>query len=556
MFDVIASSELTPETSGQYKSTTFDVAFPVQTIAGLSLFKTPDAESIKKLLEHYIEDAKRIENVMELLKTSDAQFALNYLQSGPNNYVNTQLSSYESALKGLSADYWNKALALTDVLDHMPADTRLEWKSNISNWEAPLFERDTVISTVLELLLNRDKFLAEKVDLIFKGLSKSHVTNSPAGFSQRFIINGIIGSVQKKESIDDLRQIIASFMGRSTTKMRHMNTGSIIERAWQNNPGKWLELDGGAIKFKVFKKQTIHIEIHPDLAWRLNEILSVLYPQAIPEEFKSRGKGSKTIKDFDLKQHLLSNDLLYDLVQLEATRIWDRSGYEPRLTGRKNNSVTCRYHLDDKTRQLELDTFLKSCGGVRTNKFLQEWDFEYDFLAIRDDIIRLGKAPEHISHQYYPTQDMLSDEVIARLEICSTDDVLEPSAGLGAIAKKMKPSAKTVTCVEISSLHALVLAEMGFDNVINKDFIKYAETAPKFDKIAMNPPFSQGRAKLHVETAITLLKGTGSKLVAIVPPTLKNKLCADGCSIHWSNNFDKQFDKTNVTVCIVEIVKK
>tara|TARA_R110002033_G_scaffold135713_6_gene175461 strand:+ start:18758 stop:20428 length:1671 start_codon:yes stop_codon:yes gene_type:complete len=555
MFELTESNSENFAVNNFQASSSTEIAFPSMTIAGLSLFKKTDPESIKKLLINYQNDTARIKNVYEVLRSPDANFALHYLQSGPNNYVNSSVSNFDSAIKGLSADYWSKALALTDVLDHMTADTRLECKNNIAGWDVPLFEQDAVVSTIIELLLNRDKYLAEKVDGIFKGLSKVHVTNDPAGFTKRFIMEDILGSCAKKEAIDNLRQVMASFMGRQITPMCHMNTGSIIEQAWKNNSGKWLEMDGGIIKFKVFKKQTIHFEIHPDLAWRLNEILSILYPHAIPEEFKSRKASFKKEKEFDLTQKLLSNDLLSVLVRLEPTRIWDRSGYEPRVTGVKENSVSVRCHLDNNALDAQLDAFMRSCGGMRANTDSQTWEFDYDFISIRDDIVRIGKAPDHITHQYFPTQTKMSNEVIERLDIKPTDELLEPSAGQAGIAGGMKGLGKSVVCVEVSALNCLVLDAIGFDAVINEDFIKYAATAPKFDKIGMNPPFSLGRAKLHVETALTLLKKSGSKLVAIVPPSLKNQLSANGYQVQWSEMFYNQFENTNVTVCIVEITK-
>lgn len=50
------------------------------------------------------------------------------------------------------------------------------------------------------------------------------------------------------------------------------------------------------------------------------------------------------------------------------------------------------------------------------------------------------------------------------------------------------------TCVEISELHAKVLQAKGFANVINADFIEWAVSAPKFDRVVMNP-FSDGRKR-------------------------------------------------------------
>ena len=59
------------------------------------------------------------------------------------------------------------------------------------------------------------------------------------------------------------------------------------------------------------------------------------------------------------------------------------------------------------------------------------------------------------------------------------------------------PTDQTI-CVEISPLHCRVLEARL--TVEQADFIKWAEiTNQRFDKVVMNPPFSEGRAKAHVE---------------------------------------------------------
>lgn len=64
-------------------------------------------------------------------------------------------------------------------------------------------------------------------------------------------------------------------------------------------------------------------------------------------------------------------------------------------------------------------------------------------------------------------------------------------------------------CVEISTLHCRVLEAKGL-TVEQADFIKWAQSTNKrFDKVVMNPPFSEGRAKAHVESAASLVNREG-----------------------------------------------
>ena len=59
-----------------------------------------------------------------------------------------RLFQAEPALRALDASYWARAMALTDVLECMPADMRNEWTRQIRQHETPAFDPDTVVSTL------------------------------------------------------------------------------------------------------------------------------------------------------------------------------------------------------------------------------------------------------------------------------------------------------------------------------------------------------------------------------------------------------------------------
>ena len=82
--------------------------------------------------------------------------------------------------------------------------------------------------------------------------------------------------------INDLRSVIATFMGRPGLK--HYETGDLLRRiaevrAW----GEWHDIDGGALRIRIYRGVgTAHVEINPEIAYRLNGVLASLYPMAIP----------------------------------------------------------------------------------------------------------------------------------------------------------------------------------------------------------------------------------------------------------------------------------
>jgi hypothetical protein len=139
------------------------------------------------------------------------------------------LFAVEPAIAQLDADFWHRAMLMTDVLDAMPQKRRYEWLEQIKHpagvkdhtgkytvQPLPAFEEDTVRATLHGLLNSRAQFFAERVDGIFRALSRSHVTNKPEGFSKRMIIPGVVDAYGTAHTghINNLRCVIAKFMGR------------------------------------------------------------------------------------------------------------------------------------------------------------------------------------------------------------------------------------------------------------------------------------------------------------------------------------------------------
>lgn len=528
----------------------FALAIPEKEIGGSKdLFNRPDAGVLSDLLDSYAKQLAELESVYKTLQIPQVSSVINlWFREKDYNYNRLpKRNTLEEMKLALSSDFWQKALDATDVYQHMPNDSRSEWQDNIRNWKVPHFERDVVARTIMELLISRDMFLAKRVDGIFRSLSGDHVTNSPSGFGKRMILNYAIdayGSANYNTAgyIDDVRIIIAKFMKRDYGGL--MNSKYIVQKCFDGNPGKWVEVDGGALKIRVYKKGTAHLEIHPDIAWRLNDILAILYPMAIPPEFRKKSKD-KAVKEFDLTQQLIDLDTLYLIENLELVKVYDRTGHQPRFTGYKKNCYRVRYGIHKPIK--ELDRVLALCGGIKQG---EEYQFDYDFInGVRNELVALGRVPDHVSHQFFPTQEVLSIFVNDLAEIEDDHDCLEPSAGQGGIAIRMPLNS---TLVEINPLNVAILKAKGFENVIADDFLKWAQTAPKFDRICMNPPFSNNRAKLHVEAAMELLKPNGI-CVAVLPPTLKGKIEKVGYEFNWSESLHDQFAATKVTVKVVQI---
>ena len=136
--------------------------------------------------------------------------------------------------------------------------------------------------------------------------------------------------------------------------------------------------------------------------------------------------------------------------------------------------------------------------------------------------------------------------------------MLEPSAGLGAIAEPLKaalPEAQ-LDLYEVDHLNRRVLKEKGF-SLAGCDWLTEATNA-SYDLIAMNPEFRAEAYLQHVEKAFDCLK-VGGFLATIVPysflsstSTLANKLRETFAEHGWEiEPIGSPFESTDIECLVV-----
>lgn len=126
---------------------------------------------------------------------------------------------------------------------------------------------------------------------------------------------------------------------------------------------------------------------------------------------------------------------------------------------------------------------------------------------------------------FFPTPSEVVDEMISLAQIVSfSDSILEPSAGSGAIADRVRAAFPDnhLTCIELVSRLVDILKakahgrnQPGSHMVLSMDFMEHTN---QYDVILMNPPFEKGQDMDHVRHAYTLLR-PGGRLVAIMSPS-------------------------------------
>lgn len=454
----------------------------------------------------------------------------------------------EGAVAALNSSFWQQAMHLTDVLDLMPAARREVWHKAIEEKTTPDFEESVVRETLADLMAQRARFFSERVDGVFRALSGEHVTNSPGGFRKRMIIARILdehGYTNGRQvgEVNDLRAVIARLMGRDEPKY---NVSERLIQYLKSHWGEWVEIDGNALKIRLYRKGTVHIEIHPDMSWRLNTILASLYPLAIPPEFRARPKHQA--KDVPFIQRPLPFEVLRILSQLEPA--YTLTG-EPRTQRAIPNTLRFSYHVLEtgKHAMAEAEQILESLGGTKTP---HGWQFDYNPQKVIDQVVVSGVLPDERAFQFYPTPERVAELVLQLAQIGPHHQCLEPSAGQGGLADRM-PKDRTF-CVEVSALRAQILQEKGH-RVECADFIAWASRqGGRYDRILMNPPFDQGRWRAHLEAAADLLS-PGGRLVSVLPEGALGKTdLLPGFRCEFPHRLDRAFPGVSqrIVLAVVE----
>lgn len=136
-------------------------------------------------------------------------------------------------------------------------------------------------------------------------------------------------------------------------------------------------------------------------------------------------------------------------------------------------------------------------------------------IRLRDMLYR-AKMYQKGDIQFTPPE--LAKELVALTGVRKDSRVLEPEAGIGNIADAAKEVTDHVDCIERMTDFCEIL-KLKKHNVIGNDLLT-AETAPIYDAVVMNPPFSEECE--HIKRAFDFLRPGGS-LVAVCSSSIQWK---------------------------------
>ncbi|WP_121498146.1 DUF4942 domain-containing protein [Pseudomonas aeruginosa] len=507
--------------------------------AGLTSF-----DMIDQLLGLYRQREQAIEATKQFIDSAFSHGVMNYFIEGARllygpEYRYSIPNDTEAAKATLRAEFWLRLLNDAQIFEVMPIAKREQARSQFSGLDCPPFDESTVRPTLENLLAARKTYFAERVDGIFFGLSRVHVSNSPAGFSKKMILANVYESdgyvnTHKAGLISDLRGVVGRISGRGEPS--EYATRKLLGNIYRKSIGKKVQIDGGAFTLVVYRKGTVHFEVAEEVAVELNSILATLYPTAIPSKFRTPSKVVKKTNSFDLKVQRLSMAVIDLLSSLE----------------RRGDTYSSSIYTKSEECVEQTSQVLRDIGAavkISADKYYLYAQFDFDADPVIDQLIYSGVVPEKAAYQWYPTRSEIGAKAAALLDARPGHNCCEPQAGTGDLAQYL-PKDSTL-CIELAQVRVKVLEAKGYTTV-KADFLDWAvkNSSMRFDRILMNPPFSHGRAGAHLEAAASLLAADG-RLVAILPASMINSTPLDGFKHVWSEVFEDQFEGTSVRVAIL-----
>ncbi len=484
------------------------------------------------------EKSKLIQQTEQLASIKDSFMGISVLRTANINYASSL--DLDQSIGLLKSHYWMQVYSQSKIETFLSTMDQEEFKKSFSaNSDfLPEFNLENVHSTLHGWHGQVKEFFINRVDSVFQALSPDHVTNSPKGFRNKLIFKNYVGYVLNDDECNlndkyasimhDLRCCIAVSQEKEAPKREY----DLFKRMPY---GVIQTFDNGAFKMKCFKNGNVHIWLHDEVALDLNFWLAQKYPTSIPDkEHRKSGSNSSQMKKFNYQVDCLLGENFDFLASFQRKHSIDR--------------------FRDATALKYLGYSIEQLIDIRLNNEALFTKLVHAF----SHLCRNG-VPNVKSNQFYPTPANIVDFIADYLKLDNNGDftILEPSAGNGSLAL-IQPD-KT-HAYEVSSSLCAVLEAKSVQKVINEDFLSVnpnESKAIKYDYVLINPPYSEGRWKLHIEHALRFMKNDG-EMVAIIPEGYGRKLgeLHPELSIELLTSFDNAFDDTAIKVSVFSITRR
>jgi hypothetical protein len=179
----------------------------------------------------------------------------------------------------------------------------------------------------------------------------------------------------------------------------------------------------------------------------------------------------------------------------------------------EGNAVKIHDRLDRAT-YVAVNEVMVAAGG-KWNRKAQAHVFPEDAAPVLAGLLDDGSIVRPQDEGWFPTPAAV---LLAMTELAPVEpgmEVLEPSAGEGAIASAAAGAGCVVDCIEMNAKRAGVIYAAGYARTVTMaDFLAVPQR-PVYDRVFMNPPFADKADVAHVRHALGFLR-PGGILVAVM----------------------------------------
>lgn len=167
----------------------------------------------------------------------------------------------------------------------------------------------------------------------------------------------------------------------------------------------------------------------------------------------------------------------------------------------------------DRKMYVRVNAAVEAAGG-KWNRGAKAHVFDGDAAAAIEDVMLTGEIVRPQDLGFFETPAAVVARLLDLARPAAGMQVLEPSAGRGAIARDVRALVDRVDSIEIDERHIPALDDLRAGFVTMADFLT-VEPVKGYDLVVMNPPFARQADIRHVTHAHRFLR-PGGRLVSVM----------------------------------------